>query len=134
KAGAIALVKKIQQAGVRIDGIGIQGHWHIGQVPFAEIEKSIQEFSSLGIEVMFTELDISVLPAPGQVTGADVNQKALYNEKINPYKGGLPDSMQAKLADDYASLFSLFLKYKQKVSRITFWGVNDGQSWLNNWP
>ena len=30
--------------------------------------------------------------------------------------------------------FKLFLKHKDKVSRITFWGVNDGQSWLNGWP
>ncbi|RXK85504.1 endo-1,4-beta-xylanase [Filimonas effusa] len=134
RAGAIALIKKIQAAGVRIDGVGIQGHWSVDHIPFEQIEKSIQEFSSLGIEVMFTELDISVLPAPKNVVGADISQNAAYNEKINPYAGGLPDSMQNKLASGYEALFRLFLKYDKQISRITFWGVDDGQSWLNDWP
>jgi endo-1,4-beta-xylanase len=28
----------------------------------------------------------------------------------------------------------LFLKHKAVVSRVTFWGLSDGQSWLNDWP
>jgi endo-1,4-beta-xylanase len=56
------LIKKIQAAGVRIDGVGIQGHWHVGSVPFKEIAQSIIEFSALGVKVMFTELDLEVLP------------------------------------------------------------------------
>jgi endo-1,4-beta-xylanase len=134
RAGAVELVRKIQQAGVRIDGIGIQGHWHIGKVPLKEIEESIQAFSTLGIKVMFTELDISVLPETGNITGAEISQNVTYKERFNPYRNGLPDSVDIKLAKDYADLFSLFLKYKDKISRLTFWGVTDGQSWLNNWP
>lgn len=134
RAGAIALIKKMQAAGVRIDGVGIQGHWSVEHLPLEQIEKSIQEFGALGIEVMFTELDLSVLPSPRGITGADVNQSAAYNDKINPYRNGLPDSMQTKLADSYGQLFDLFLKYKDKVSRVTFWGVDDGQSWLNDFP
>jgi len=134
RAGAIALIKKIQAAGVRIDGVGIQGHWRAYNVPMADIEKSIQEFSALGITVMFTELDLGVLPNPGEVTGADVTQSAGYNEKMNPYVNGLPDSMVEKQTRSYEALFRLFEKYKDKISRVTFWGVNDGQSWLNNWP
>jgi len=134
RAGAIALIKKIQAAGVRIDGVGIQGHWNVRHLPLKEIEESIQAFAALGIEVMFTELDISVLPNPEDVAGADVNQNASYKEQLNPYKTGLPDSVQTTLATTYADLFALLLKYKGKVSRVTFWGVNDGQSWLNNWP
>jgi len=134
RAGAIALIKKIQAAGVRIDGVGIQGHWGVDHVPMEQIEKSIQEFSALGIEVMFTELDLSVLPSPRGIVGADVNQTAAYNEKINPYTHGLPDSMQTKLADSYEALFRLFVRYKDQISRVTFWGVDDGQSWLNDFP
>ncbi|HWB26791.1 MAG TPA: endo-1,4-beta-xylanase [Chitinophagaceae bacterium] len=134
REGAIALVRNIQKAGVRIDGIGIQGHWNIRHLPLQEIEASIKAFSSLGVKVMFTELDISVLPDPPHLAGADVNQQALYSKQSNPFANGLPDSMQVKLANAYASLFRLFLKYKSSVGRITFWGVNDRQSWLNNWP
>jgi len=132
RAGAITLIKKIQAAGVRIDGIGIQGHWHVGTVPFKEIEQSIIEFSALGVKVMFTELDLEVLPRNFQ--GADVNQRVASNPALNPYVNGLPDSVMQQQASDYENLFRLFLKYKDKVGRVTFWGVNDGQSWLNNWP
>lgn len=133
RAGAIALIKKIQAAGVRIDGVGIQGHWHLNKVPLKEIEESILEYSALGLKVMFTELDIEVLPRNFQ--GADVNQRSNGNSSANnPYVNGLPDSVQQQLANDYARLFQLFLKYKDKIERVTFWGVNDGQSWLNGWP
>jgi endo-1,4-beta-xylanase len=135
RAGAIAIIKKIQAAGVRIDGVGIQGHWHVDNVPMKEIEESIKEFSALGVQVAFTELDLSVLPNPrGRANSADISQTADYNAQINPYTKRLPDSMQQKLATAYADLFSLFLKYKDNIDRVTFWGVNDGQSWLNGFP
>ena len=134
RAGAIALIKKIQAAGVRIDGVGIQGHWRSDKVPMKDIEESIQEFSALGIEVMFTELDLSVLPNPWDNATADVSQTAASNAKMNPYAKGLPDSVAQMQAKAYADLFQLFLKYKKNVSRVTFWGINDGQSWLNGWP
>ncbi len=134
RAGAITLIKKIQAAGVRIDGVGIQGHWRAYNVPLNEIEESINEYAALGIKVMFTELDLGVLPNPWDKDAADVNLKAEYSAKMNPYSNGLPDSMQAKLTKGYEDLFKLFLKHKDKISRVTFWGVNDGQSWLNDWP
>ncbi len=134
RAGAIALIKKIQAAGVRIDGVGIQGHWRADKVPMKDIEESIKEFSALGIEVMFTELDLSVLPNPWDNATADVSATAAGNAKMNPYAKGLPDSVAQMQAKAYADLFQLFLKYKEHVSRVTFWGVNDGQSWLNGWP
>lgn len=134
RAGAIALIKKIQAAGVRIDGVGIQGHWRSYKVPMKEIEESIKEFSALGIKVMFTELDLGVLPNPWDGDAADVNMKATYDAKMNPYAAGLPDSVAAKQAESYGALFKLFVKHKDKIGRVTFWGVNDGQSWLNDWP
>lgn len=134
RAGAIAIIKKLQAAGVRIDGVGIQGHWRAYNVPLKDIEESIVEYGALGIKVMFTELDLGVLPNPWDSDAADVNMKAEYSAKMNPYPNGLPDSMQVKLTKSYEDLFNLFLKHKDKVSRVTFWGVNDGQSWLNGWP
>jgi endo-1,4-beta-xylanase len=135
RAGAIAIIKKIQAAGVRIDGVGIQGHWRAARIPLAEIEQSILEFSALGIKVMFTELDLSVLPNPGDLDNADVSIRTEDSgPAMNYYPNGLPDSVHAVLNKGYENLFRLFLKHKDKISRITFWGVNDGQSWLNNFP
>lgn len=134
RAGAIALIKRIQAAGARIDGVGIQGHWRASKIPFENIEQSILQFSALGIKVMFTELDLGVLPNPWDGNAADVNLKAEYNAKMNPYTIILPDSVQSIFTKGYEDLFKLFLKHKEKISRITFWGVNDAQSWLNDWP
>lgn len=134
REGAITLIKKIQAAGVRIDGVGIQGHWKVNKVPFKDIEESIVAFSKLGIKVMFTELDLTVLPNPWDTNTADVSMRAENNAYFNPYAGGLPDSVQQMLSNDYTQLFTLFQKHKKEVTRVTFWGVNDGQSWLNNWP
>jgi endo-1,4-beta-xylanase len=70
---------------------------------------------------MFTELDIEVLPRNFQ--GADVNQQMVSNEQSNPYVNGLPDSVQQWLAADYKALFKLFLRHKDKITRVTFWGA-----------
>ena len=53
---------------------------------------------------------------------------------MNPFPEALPDSMQVKLANRYEDLFGVYLKHRDKITRITFWGVNDGHSWLNGWP
>ena len=82
---------------------------------------------------MFTELDIEVLPNSREPM-RQTSVKAEYIQKMNPYANGLPDSVQQQLAKGYEALFKLFLKHKDKITRITFWGVNDGQSWLNGWP
>jgi endo-1,4-beta-xylanase len=134
RAGAIEIIKKIRAAGVRIDGVGIQGHWRASRIPLAEIEQSILEFSKLGVKVMFTELDLSVLPNPHDSDNADISATAGNSAGLDPYPNGLPDPVQNVLAKGYEDLFKLFLKHKDKISRITFWGVNDGQSWLNNFP
>ncbi len=134
RAGAIALIKKLKAGGTRIDGIGIQGHWSIKGPPLKDIENSIIEYSALGLKVSFTELDLTCLPNPWDLKGADVNQNYENSPFMNPYPGGLPDSIQTKLATCYEDLFKLFVKYKDKIERVTFWGVNDSQSWLNNWP
>jgi endo-1,4-beta-xylanase len=134
RAGAIALIKNIQKDGTKIDGVGEQAHWTLTSPSLAEIEKTILDFSALGIKVAFSELDITVLPNPWDLKGADVNQKFEASEKMNPYSKGLPDSIQTQLAERYEAIFKLFLKHQDKISRVTFWGVNDGQSWLNDWP
>jgi endo-1,4-beta-xylanase len=112
--------------------VGIQGHWHLGKVPLRDIEESILAYHSLGLKVMITELDIEMLQRNFQ--GADVSQRVASNPSLNPFANGIPDSLLQQQARDYASLFQLFLKHRDKVSRVTFWGVNDGQSWLNGWP
>ncbi|HEV7378725.1 MAG TPA: endo-1,4-beta-xylanase [Dyadobacter sp.] len=132
RKGCIDVIKKIQAAGVKIDGVGIQGHWHLGKVPLQDIEESIVQYAALGIKVAITELDIEVLKRDFQ--GAEISQRMKSDPSLDPYKAGLPDSLQQRLAEDYDALFKLFIKHKDKIARITLWGAHDGQTWLNGWP
>jgi endo-1,4-beta-xylanase len=84
--------------------------------------------------VNITELDINVLPAPGQFSGAEVSQRFDPAKGLDPYTNGLPNEVQQKLAKRYADLFSIFLKHRDSVTRVTFWGVTDADSWLNYFP
>jgi len=131
---AIALAKELRAEGIRIDGIGMQGHYGLESPSIEQIEASIIAISEAGFKVMFTELDIDVLPNPANRSGADIDATFSSDEKFNPYKEGLPQEIQEKLAKRYGDLFGLFYKHRDKITRITFWGIHDGGSWLNNWP
>lgn len=133
RAGAVRLIKMLQTAGVQIDGIGMQAHYRLDSPPIEQIEDSIKAYTETGIQVMFTELDIKALPTPGPGS-ADISRRISAESKWNPYPNGLPDEVQQQLAERYAELFRLLLKYKDSVSRVTFWGVTDQSSWLNNFP
>jgi len=132
--GALELLRKLQAQGVPITGVGIQGHWHMDLPSIEQVDAAITAFSKLGLKVMITELDVDVLPLAFQYMGADVTLSAELQPKLNPYAKGLPESIQLALAQRYAGLFTVFLKHRGVLARVTFWGVTDGDSWLNNWP
>ncbi len=134
REGAIKLIKMLQDGGAKIDGIGMQGHWHLNSPSLEEIEKSIVSYGELGLKVAITELDISVLPNPKNQNGADINQNFEAKEELDPYTEGLPEEVQEALAKRYADIFALFLKHDDIVSRVTFWGISDKDTWLNNFP
>lgn len=134
RAGAVGIVKMLKEEGVQIDGVGIQAHWALDHPSLEEIEKSILAYSDLGVQVMFTELDVSVLPSPWRMPSADISVRFQNNEAMNPYTDGMPDSIQTALAQRYEDIFELFNKHKDKISRVTFWGLHDGVSWKNGFP
>jgi len=130
----VKMVNDLKAKGVKIDGIGMQGHMNM-EFPTPEaFEKSIEAFASTGAKVMITEMDITVLPWPGTNVSADIAQSYEYQQSINPYPEGLPDSVATALHDRYATFFKLFFKHADKITRVTVWGVNDTQSWRNYWP
>jgi endo-1,4-beta-xylanase len=135
KIAAISdLVRSLKAKGIRIDGLGLQGHWGMDYPSVNEIDHMLTEYGKLGVKLMITELDISVLPLPNQNTGAEVTQRAEGGDAANPYPDELPAERQKALADRYTEIFRVFLKHADKLDRVTFWGVHDGQSWKNNWP
>jgi endo-1,4-beta-xylanase len=123
RAGVIRLVKSLQARGIKIDGIGNQAHWRLETPTISEIEESLVDLhTSTGLKVMYTELDINLLPNTPR--GADP-------AVANPYANGLPDEIQQQLARRYADVFNVFLKHRDAVTRVTFWGLSDADSWLN---
>ena len=137
REGVVKLVKSLQTRGVKIDGVGIQAHWGLKGPSIRDIEDSILAFSELGVSVSFSELDITVLPNPWELEGAEVSQNFdtyIGDPKMNPYPENLSDEVQLELAKRYEDIFKLFLKHEDKIERVTFWGVTDEESWLNNWP
>lgn len=122
RAGVIKLVQDLQARKLRIDGIGNQAHWRLDTPAIDEIDKSLVELHATGLKVMFTELDINLLPNTPR--GADPSV-------ANPYANGLPDEVQQQLARRYADVFGVFLKHGDAVTRVTLWGLSDADSWLN---
>ena len=134
REGVIRMVRELGEQGVKVDAIGIQGHYGLDYPDLGDLETSILAYAEVVSSVMITEMDVDVLPRPGRRRGADINYSEEFQEKYNPYAESLPDSMQEALASRYAELFSLFARHSDQVSRVTLWGVYDGQSWKNNWP
>ena len=140
REGIVRLVKMLQQQGIRIDGVGMQGHWGLNYPKTKYIEEAIDAYAACGIKVMITELDVDVLPLTkeGQIIGQGMADKQFQLEEfktfLDPYPKQLPDSMQRLLADRYAELFGIFYRKKDKIARVTLWGVHDGMSWKNDYP
>lgn len=132
--GAVRLVEYLQENDAPITGIGTQGHFMLDFPALEEIEKTITDFAALGIDVMVTELDIDVLPAAFSYMGADVSASAEMRDELNPYPEALPDSVQQQLTERYRDIFEIYLRHSDDITRVTFWGVTDGDSWKNNWP
>jgi endo-1,4-beta-xylanase len=130
RAKALRLLRDLKQQQVPIDGIGIQGHWALDQVPFQDLEDAIVAFHAEGVKVMITELDLDMVPRAA--SGADIGQRESGSN--DPYAKGCPPEMLKRQAEQYAKLFALFHKHADKIARVTFWGLHDGRSWLNGWP
>jgi endo-1,4-beta-xylanase len=138
--GIVRMVRMLQQEGIRIDGIGIQGHWGLNYPRTEYIEAAIDSFAALGVKVMITELDVDVLPLTreGQIIGTAMShpqfQLEEFREYLDPYADGLPAEVQQQLADRYAELFRIFYRKRDRIDRVTLWGVHDGMSWKNDYP
>jgi len=132
----VKMVRDLKSKGIRIDGVGMQGHWARTNPTIPNIERSILAFAGTGVQVHITELDIDMLPRhPKMWTGgADTMLSLQQDPKLDPYTEGLTDEAHADLAARYESIFRLFLKHSDVIRRVTFWGVTDADSWLNNWP
>ncbi|WP_288437500.1 endo-1,4-beta-xylanase [uncultured Chryseobacterium sp.] len=129
----IKMVEKLKSKGIRIDGVGMQSHVGMDNPSMDEYEKAMVDYSNAGVKINITELEISALPSPWG-SSANVSDTVAYQKEMNPYTKGLPADVETKWEKRYLDFFGLFLKHKDKIRRVTLWGVTDKQSWKNDFP
>ncbi|QTM99099.1 1,4-beta-xylanase [Sediminibacillus dalangtanensis] len=112
------LVVDLLEQGVPIDGVGHQSHIQLGWPSLQEMEDSINMFADLGLDNQITELDVSIYgwpPAPAY-----------------PTYDAIPDSIFLTQAQRYDDLFALYERLEDKISNVTFWGIADDHTWLDD--
>ncbi len=128
------LVKNLRAKGLRIDGVGMQSHLGLNYPDLAEYERSLEAFAQCGVKVNISELDMNVLPNPEGHSGAAVEQNFEYRQRYDPYHDSLPNEVAKRIDERWLRMFAIYHRHRKDIARITFWGLSDQQSWLNNWP
>ena len=118
------MVKKMKDAGVPIDGIGMQGHYNIYGPSMDDVSAAIEKYATLVKHIHITELDIRA----NEEMGGQLNFSRKGVE-IKPY-------IQALHANQYNQLFRTLRKYKDVIDVVTFWNLSDRDSWVgtSNYP
>ncbi len=119
------MVKKMQDAGVPIHGIGMQGHYNVYGPSEEDIDAAITKYSQLVKHIHVTELDIRM----NTEMGGQLRFSRGENKPVAGY-------MNTLLTDQYNRIFKVFRKHKDVIDCVTFWNLGDSDSWLgvNNHP
>jgi GH35 family endo-1,4-beta-xylanase len=142
---SLLLLKRLIREGVPITGVGIQGHWGLNYLPYAEVERSIQDYQALALHVNITEMDITISgQGGGQLTPSPATAPAgtgrpATGPTTTPTRGrgsgsrgpSVPptrEQLEAQ-AQAYARFFEIFHKHADAIDRVTMWGLNDARSW-----
>ena len=131
RAKTVELLKALLADKVPVHAVGMQLHTRLG-ADIGEIEESIRQYGALGLKVMITELDMTVLPAPDW--SADIAVRFDLTPASNPYTAGLPADIERRQAKQYGELFAMFARNADVIDRVTLWGISDDKTWKNNHP
>jgi endo-1,4-beta-xylanase len=119
----IALIKSLQEQKVPVHAIGTQTHVSVSSPSFEAMDQALTEIETLGLPIHITELDVNSAQGGQRSTSADIANNTATTQ------GGLVDEANQRQAKAYAGIFRAFVKHKQSVKVVTFWGVNDAVSW-----
>lgn len=118
------LVKGLKDAGVPIDGVGLQGHWAVNEPSVPQLDSTLARFAELGLKLQVTELDISVYP----------KEHTSRERRVEDDNTAFTADKEQLQMQQYKNCFELFRKYKNVLSGVTFWNISDRSSWLDNFP
>lgn len=118
----ISLIKELQAQKIPVHAIGSQAHVNVATT-FETMDQALTEIATLGLPIHITELDVNSAAGGQRGFGADIANNAATTQ------GGLVSDADKKLADAYAGIFRAFVKHHGSVKVVTFWGVNDANSW-----
>ncbi len=121
------LLKQLIDAKVPINAVGLQAHWNVNDPTGEQLRESIEKFSSLGLKVQITELDISVYPS-GLPRPAPA---AAGTAPTPPPPAVFTPEMEQKQLEQYKMAFNTFREYKKNITGVTFWNISDRSSWLD---
>jgi endo-1,4-beta-xylanase len=99
---------------------------------YQDLEDTLIAFRELGLKVVVSELDIDVVTRGRWWTDGGAHREELA--QWDPYADGCPPEILERQAEQYARLFALFRKHSDVITRVSFWNLHDGQSWLNYFP
>jgi endo-1,4-beta-xylanase len=128
------MVRRLKAKGVPVHGVGIQAHWHLEYPSMEELDNAVRDLSKVGVKVSLTELDVGVLPLATDYRGADISKEVELQEELDPYTDEVPQEVLEKQAEKYRAIFEVLLRHRTKIERVTFWGISDEYSWMNDWP
>lgn len=132
RATYVKIANDLKSRGLRIDGIGMQSHVGMDYPDLKEYEESMLAFAGTGCNVMITEWEMSALPTIN--FGANISDTVAFKAAYNPYPNGLPEEVSQEWNSRMKSFMDLYVKHSDKITRVTAWGVSDGDSWKNDWP
>ncbi|WP_111642553.1 endo-1,4-beta-xylanase [Marinimicrobium alkaliphilum] len=130
----VDVIRDYKRRGIPIHGVGMQSHVGLDWPDMAEYEASIEAFAAEGMRLHMTELEVDVLPVAWEHSGAEISTDFAYADELDPYADGLPQAIEDQLTRRYEELFTLYVKHRDKIDRVTTWGTYDGESWKNNFP
>ncbi len=118
----VELIKSLQKQKVPVHAVGSQAHVNVS-TSFETMDQALAEMKTLGLPIHITELDVTGAQGGQHSTSADISANATMSQ------GGLVSDADRKQAEAYAGIFRAFIKHRDVVKMVTFWGANDEVSW-----
>ena len=113
--------------------------WFPGSLAFRlskvdELQRALDIFREASLPVHITELDLGILPRPSAEQDADISRNIELAARLNPYTEQVPQRFLINKQVDKRKFSKVLYKNRDIIERVTFWGLSDGPSWLNDWP